>query len=71
MRGFEPLTSSVQGRRSPTELHPHVVLRQMVKDKKITTRDHPTIRPYNHLTRWAFLDLNQGPFPYQRNALAD
>ncbi len=22
MRGFEPLTSSVQGRRSPTELHP-------------------------------------------------
>ena len=24
MRGFEPLTSSVQERRSPAELHPHV-----------------------------------------------
>ena len=24
MRGFEPLASSVQGRRSPAELHPHV-----------------------------------------------
>jgi hypothetical protein len=26
---------------------------------------------YVPLTQWAFLDLNQRPFPYQRNALAD
>ena len=26
---------------------------------------------YVPLTQWAFLDLNQRPFPYQRNALAN
>ena len=42
MRGFEPLASSVQGRRSPTELHPRVIPGQLVKSHN---QNHLTIRP--------------------------
>ena len=56
MRGLEPLASSVQGRRSPK-------LSYIPKLPRINQRTSDK--------RWAFLDLNQRPFPYQRNALAD
>jgi hypothetical protein len=71
MRGLEPLTSSVQGRRSPSELHPQLAISYWLLAvgaflQKLITSSQQLITNW-----WAFLDLNQRPFPYQRNALAD
>jgi hypothetical protein len=76
LRGFEPLTPSVQRRCSPELSYSPIRHLNYSTDRGATAKQSKqqalvatSTRAYKS-NQWAILDLNQRPLPYQRSALA-